>query len=381
MFVSQKKAIFLCFILVSIFFNPVYGGICEQSIFQPNKASRANYVISDPIEITSDEDFLQFEGSGTFEDPYLIENLNITTEDVYGIFISSTTKYFIIQNCFIDAYYAGIFLEFVEEGTAMITNNICSRSEQVNGMGICFFFSEGVVISNNICSGNAGWGMEVWGAHYSYVFDNICNNNGQSGIITILSDNSEISENICNGNGRYGIRVSLSDKMKLESNVCKRNEEAGLFLEVAEIVSLMNNTFAESEGFGILAEEAGYCSIDYNTFQNNSNYGIYFDHRSNNSYVHHNNFIDNAPYGSSQAMDEGENNLWCDRANEKGNFWEDWNKRGSYKLDGKANSEDLYPSRSSFSYDLNPTETTAKLSINIKSISFFLFLFVFFMTI
>ena len=59
--------------------------------------------------------------------------------------------------------------------------------------------------------------------------------------------------------------------------------------------------------------------------------------------LHHNSFIDNNLIGTSQAYDRGANNLWYDAKKKKGNYWSDWNKTGSYSIDGSADSFDLYP--------------------------------------
>ena len=59
------------------------------------------------INIISDNNFTdyRFPGSGTSEDPYIIEGYRIENENKYGIQINSTTKYFIIRNCHVNALY------------------------------------------------------------------------------------------------------------------------------------------------------------------------------------------------------------------------------------------------------------------------------------
>jgi len=91
----RRTLILLCF-LVSV-------TITVDGETKANQSNNTNYLTNhDPIEITSDEDFLAFPGSGTYEDPYLIENYNITSSTSFGIHITSTTKHFLIRNCYID---------------------------------------------------------------------------------------------------------------------------------------------------------------------------------------------------------------------------------------------------------------------------------------
>ena len=66
----------------------------------------------EPMRINSNLDFitLGFEGNGTKENPYQIENFTIETSNDYGIYIYDTTKYFVIQNVYINALTYGIHI-------------------------------------------------------------------------------------------------------------------------------------------------------------------------------------------------------------------------------------------------------------------------------
>ena len=83
-----------------------------------------------PISITSDSNFEVFPGSGTEVDPYIIEGYNITTTSDEGIYISGTTKYFIVRNSYIDAEWYGIYISNVADGTATVINNMCNYNKQ-----------------------------------------------------------------------------------------------------------------------------------------------------------------------------------------------------------------------------------------------------------
>ncbi|GAG81070.1 unnamed protein product, partial [marine sediment metagenome] len=99
----------------------------------------------DPIEITSDSDFEVFPGTGTEIDPYLIEGYYITTTSESGISISSTTKYFTVRNCYVDADLYGIYVDDVAYGTATVINNTSNS----NVYGIRFWFSDSSTVANN----------------------------------------------------------------------------------------------------------------------------------------------------------------------------------------------------------------------------------------
>ncbi|MCK4896726.1 MAG: right-handed parallel beta-helix repeat-containing protein, partial [Candidatus Heimdallarchaeota archaeon] len=106
----------------------------------------------EPILIWSDRDFnnYNFRGKGSEESPYLINNLNITTTSSKGIYITNTTKSFIISNCIISAGYAGIHIQKTAASTAQIINNTCNEA----GVGILIQNSPSIIISDNICQKN-----------------------------------------------------------------------------------------------------------------------------------------------------------------------------------------------------------------------------------
>jgi len=107
-----------------------------------------------PITIISDANFTRengvVAGSGTADDPYIIEGWEIDASGYdYGILIENTTAYFIIRNCKIyGSNLAGIVLANVTNGK-IISNNIAN-----NGVGIILGYSINSVIEYNNITGN-----------------------------------------------------------------------------------------------------------------------------------------------------------------------------------------------------------------------------------
>ncbi len=106
------------------------------------------------IEIESDKDFnnYKFEGTGSAEDPFVIENLVIENQVKRGISISNTKNYFVIKNNrLVENLYNVIRLSNVEAGTGKIYNNtIISQSTG----GIYLNFSDDVDVYDNFCIEN-----------------------------------------------------------------------------------------------------------------------------------------------------------------------------------------------------------------------------------
>ena len=175
-----------------------------------------------PIFITSDSEFKIFPGSGTIEDPYLIEGYNITTTDDRGISIIDTTKNFILHNCHVDALFSGIYIFNVADGTATVINNTCSNN---NRYGISLSFSAYSTVTNNTCNNNNA-GIRLDSSTYSTVANNTCNNNNR-GIWLFYSAYSTVANNTCNNNNR-GIWLFYSDNSTVVNNAFTN---CGLYIE------------------------------------------------------------------------------------------------------------------------------------------------------
>ncbi|MBY8999575.1 MAG: right-handed parallel beta-helix repeat-containing protein [Candidatus Heimdallarchaeota archaeon] len=301
-----------------------------------------NYIDHEPIIITSDAGFSVFSGSGTLEEPYVIEKLNITTNEGYGISISQTTKYFVISDCYIDATYAGITIEMVAEGTVAIINNVCTSNENSNGVGIQIAFSNKVGLRDNVCNDNEAFGILLFFSYDLILYRNTCNNNGMNGIVAAYANNSLFSENVCINNGWEGLYLAGSAGSNLVSNIFSNNQEYGIRIEYADNSALVNNTIEENKACGIYVWETDGCLFNYNWFIKNYYSSLYFTSSCENNSVFLNNFIENGFSDNSQAVDKG-NNTWHDEVKQIGNYWSDLGKRMTYQIYGEGYSEDLYP--------------------------------------
>ena len=495
-----------------------------------------------PIEILNDDDFIDygFSGSGTAGEPYIIENYDITTTNLKGIYINGTTKHFVIRNCYVDAHYSGIYISKVAEGTASIINNTVKNNEEYgiflvnsanstlnnntcsnNKYGIYLHFSSDATLTNNTCSINKWNGIFLDSSSSATLMENTCSNNKMYGIYLVSSSGAILTNNTCNNNeyngikqssssgttltnntcnnNNYGIELINSANSTLDNNTCSNNIWYGIRLDSSSGAILTNNTFSSNKEYGIhllysshstlesnkfyndgllisevsiedyltytvennwvndkllgfyinrnkviisdpifgqlifincneivvsnqeltntsiglylrwcenanisnntcsnnrygiyldssssgatltentcsnnefhgiyLSSSSGAtltnntcsnnndhgirlygssdsCLITYNLLQENSEYGIFLEVGSDNNIIHHNTFIDNYLGGSSQAYDEGTNNTWYDSIIQEGNYWNDWNEKEPYLIDGNSNATDPYP--------------------------------------
>lgn len=218
-----------------------------------------------PFVILGDEDFQSgFPGTGTKEDPYIIEEYNIRrNQEGVAISISNTTKYFVIRNCILLESNYGIKLENVANGTAVICNNTI-----LTNYGIYIENTDGTLIDNNFCSFDDGYGIYVsscsnvvinnnfvenrfLGIHIAYssyiqVINNICDSNVVSGIRVFYSSEIAIIRNRCSFCDNTGILVNYYDtNITLIENICSYNIE-GINLRGNNCI-VANNTCLENQ--------------------------------------------------------------------------------------------------------------------------------------
>jgi parallel beta-helix repeat protein len=314
-----------------------------------NKANqqilRKNYVNHGPIYIDYDDNFTDpynFPGAGTPGDPFRIENYNITVSGDYPILFSgNNTKHFVIQNCFLKTdtnigIYLGKYYD-MGEGTVRILNNIITTEYQSS---IEMYGGNSSVISGNTIKSYT-YGISVEYSFNSFISENNITGGDDSGIYLGYSYNSTIIRNTCI-NSFFGINTYECYNMIIKHNNCTSNFE-GIIIDSGYNNSITNNILVNNDDNGI---EADYCDdsvFTNNLFQENSGYGIDIDANSDNNIIHHNAFINNIG-GTSQAFDDGANNVWYDDTVNEGNYWYNGTIATSpYAIDGTASSVDPYP--------------------------------------
>lgn len=276
-------------ILFSCFLNFTHN---EVNSFNESSINRLNInTVHEPIEVLNDTAFVLygFEGEGTKEDPYIIENYYIESFGFLSnaIYVTGTTAHFIIRNCYMVAEYLGINVHAVASNTALIFNNTIT-SGAFTGCGIGASSVSGCSIINNTCFG-----------HSTSIHTNEANN------ITISGNSA--------GNAIYhGIGIRYTSSSKITDNIIQNCSMFGV----------------------AIVEGASWFNLIYNNdFIDNGNAGTYN--------------IDNESFGNitSQAYDEGNYNTWHNEETETGNKWSDYSGKGDYLIDGPSGSSDKYPEK------------------------------------
>ena len=343
------------------------------------------------IVIAKDKDFekrYDFPGAGTLSDPYRIENRIINTDLDFGILITSTTKYFIIQNCTITGSAGGIYIHSIARDTCLIRNNTINVLPE--GIGIQVELGPHSIVENNIITAentSSLIGIYVFSSEDSYIAENSIANIEHGIEVFGYSDDTNVVANNCS-NCDYGIfidsrnwfdsegahTVELS-QIEVKNNNCYNNSKGIYFLsDVSDSDIIGNNcsfnTITGIEVFGsntldiqnnhllnntqgIALVEVESILISSNLLEYNTFYAVNLTDSSSVS-IYRNNFIGNnnadVISGAAQAFDNNptsdpsNQNYWYVVSESEGNYWSDlsWVPAIEYEIDGGDNT-DLYP--------------------------------------
>lgn len=295
-------------------------------------------------------------GSGTWNYPYIIENITINAGGVgTGLQISYSNKYFIIRNSTFTnsgvGSNAGIRLWGVANGTfenntlsayngISITsnsyNNTIFRNIGINNtIGINLGGTRGNRVINNTLINSEHISIYVHSASFnnSIIGNTIIDNNvsiwdDPAAIVVSLSDNNSIINNTIINSLATGIRLTYSDYNLIKNNTCVFSEY-GIYFDDSNYNNLTANRLYNNTKDGIYIYDSEHNIFSKNILLNNSRYGINID--SNyliSDYSIHNILYNNTFIGNSEnARDWGGSssvryNQW--NFTNLGNFWDDY---------------------------------------------------------
>ena len=341
--------------------TPIHTGIAY--------AAHGSILIEGDIGFLGDESSTGVtRGSGTEEDPYVIEGWDIIPgEWGRGIWVRGASVHFIIQDCYIHDYYgggvntAGIYLESCKNAT--IKDNVISACGE-RGIWIKSDYNDessaNCSVVGNECSDNSNAGILTSNVHECIFSNNTCYGN-PFGVAIGVSHHSVVSNNTCTDN-LHGMLFLFANNSIITENRCSLNTGSGMILDMSNENTLSNNTCLDNL-IGINLNYAtwqGQCDdniIQSNWIEGNSGYGVLLGAGNTNNRVWNNTFLDNngasETYDSNhvQAADNGIANWWNDTEG-YGNYWSDWTTPDidldgvvddPYELAGDAAASDNYP--------------------------------------
>ncbi|MBN2156230.1 MAG: PKD domain-containing protein [Candidatus Lokiarchaeota archaeon] len=292
--------VFAFFICISINFNPYvnYGG--EIEFLSPKSSEDTPINIMGNSELSSAKD----RGSGTAQDPYIIENRIFNASDFWGpaIRISVTSSYLVLQNITIYGPDADYQIELAN------SKNIWIKNCTFRDIGVAVYMSGSIVdnvnISECLMEDNSFYSPSYGSIKGSrlepefgiWIYDNTIRNSSNNGINMFASSNVTILNNTIDtiNNSRSGIwfwndfmEGIATDNITVYNNTIKNIGGMGSGINLNTFSGHVYNNTIENCNTGISSDEGTYLLIENNTIVGDlDGYGISIE--SNHSEIVHN---------------------------------------------------------------------------------------------
>ncbi|MCG2826563.1 MAG: right-handed parallel beta-helix repeat-containing protein [Thermoplasmatales archaeon] len=250
------------------------------------------YASHEPIYINGNDDFVVGQngvvsGNGTESEPYIIENWDIDSSSDYGIAVTNTNAYFIIQNCYIHAGVStwSCSIHFYSVSNGIIDNVLCYNNSYY---GIWFQYSSENIIRNSTCYNNSARGIVLWQSSSSNQIINCTSYNNNCGInLYSSSNNNQISNCTVYNNSWYGIGSHSSSNNIITNCTCYHND-LGIYLYYFSDNNQILNCICHNNSHGIKLSSPSYI-INCTVYSNS--YGI--EMYSSNNYLRYNTIHNN----------------------------------------------------------------------------------------
>ncbi len=293
-----------------------------------------------PIRIAGNSEFTAENGvtggSGTAEDPYLIEGWAITEAVIgadYGIWLENTDAHVVIRNCHIVPSDTGIRLEHA--------SNVVIENVTVNGghQGIYAYNSSNLVIRNSDISHIVGDALLLFSGSNVRIAD--CRiGDGRYYSLYMKHMYDSIVEGCELYGSLYGVYAESSERILIRNCNIYSNLGDGVYFYVVINGTISSSQIHFNEDHGIYLDSSDSIIIEYCDVRNSS-LGIWLN-PAFNCKIRSNNFINIY----SNAQDDGQDNIW------DGNYWSDYSGADAdgdgygdapYQIVGQANAKDDRP--------------------------------------
>lgn len=200
----------------------------------------------------------------------------------------------------------------------IVSNNIVANTYDGDGIWL-MEDSDSNTVSGNTVTNNNGHGIFV--GQYSpnnTVSGNTVTNNNDNGIRVQYSPNNTICGNIVTNNtGRYAIFIWNSSNSIVSENTVMNNDYGICFSDSSNNIVSGNTATHNNVGIGFWNSTNNDVTAGNNVAYNNM--GILFRENSSESYIYHNNFVDNWVQSEQNGL-----NSWDNGPLDGGNYWSDY---------------------------------------------------------
>jgi len=280
-------------IVLMIIVNPsLTTGNSKEITFDKEKLKIS--AVSGKIHIINNSGWVDFRnagnctGSGTYSDPYVIEDLVIDGDSSgNSILIENSNVYFKIENCTLynTEWGSDAGIGLLNVNNSQLIGNDCSYSQVGIVLGDVRDYGGGCdnnTITGNIVNNNRG-GMYLFDSYNNTISGNTANNNTWSGIYLVGSNYTVVSGNTINDNNMCGINIGWGyNNLIVSGNTMNNNNMQGLWMDESFNNTISINIMNNNNLSGIYLIDSNYNIISGNTANNNTECGIFLFHSDYN---------------------------------------------------------------------------------------------------
>ena len=180
---------------------------------------------------------------------------------------------------------------------------------------------------------------------HNSINNNTITHNAIDGIFLNSSSNNQLLKNIITQN-IYGTHLRYSPDCEIINNSFSDNQ-IGLLINYSLNTYIHKNYFFNNNLYGMYLDHSTKNQIKNNDITNNKKIGLYLAQNSIDNIIKYNNFINQA---RQAYFKDTFNNKWSN------NYWDDWSKKGIYRIYGKINLLNGYISVNWMNFDFYPSE-------------------------
>ena len=285
--------------LIPLYSEPMGVTISESQVGAPLGLPQSSSLHA-PISIYGDDwsvGYPEVNGSGTYNDPYVIANITIDAGGSDGIFILNSQAYGTIQNCTI--FNGTLGIKIWDSSNCLLIGNSVSDTE-FYGIGI-MASSNCSVIGNTATNNSAG--IFVQTSINCTITENTVTNSFVDCLDIRDSSNCTISMNDLNGSNQDGIYFYSTPNSTISGNTI-HNTGQGISIYFSYDCEVSGNSIVDSEWEGIRLLWSNSCMVRENSLLYIPKYGVTITADSYDNLIVDNLFVKNI---EGTVLDEGIN--------------------------------------------------------------------------
>ena len=241
------------------------------------ESPQPQYVPHEPICLVGDNDpdWANFPGSGTADDPKVIEGFEIVGTN-HCIWLINTTLHVVINNCYLHdgslPVTCGVRLE---NASNVSVNNTFIENLQI---GIYVVVANNLALQNSNVTGFAFAGISLYNTSNVFIHGILVYSGTTVGVEAAYSYNINVSDTTVSAVTGIGLLIESSDTVELDHvRICDTRGYTGdgFFARNSTYLSIYYANFSNNVGSGVVLQNCSLIGFSYTVVEGNNEHGLY----------------------------------------------------------------------------------------------------------